>query len=208
MSNNIKPDGLVVGKLVAAAGVMGAVLAGGGSGRMGQDKALVPLKGMPLIEHVLRTVQKVCKGVVIVGDNAEEYNLAGTTVVCDIYKKCGPLGGIHAALTHVRTSACCIVSCDTPFIRPQLLYYLVDAWSGTVAVPAMDGQMYPLCGVYGRKVLPLLEDFLKCGRRSVREFLQEARAKVVPITADLPFFAPTLFFNVDTPVDLREAERM
>jgi molybdopterin-guanine dinucleotide biosynthesis protein A len=130
------------------------------------------------------------------------------TVVSDIHKKCGPLGGIHAALTHIRANACCIVSCDIPFITPQLLYYLVDAWAGTVAVPAMDGQLHPLCGVYGRKVLPLLQDYLQCGHRSVHEFLMEVRAKTVPITTDLPFFHPSLLFNINTPEDLRQAQSM
>src|SRR3974390_477672 len=78
---------------------MGFLLAGGKSSRMGVDKAFLKFDGRSLLERGVEALHRVCPVVAIVGE-ASKFSNCGVAVVEDIYRNCGPLGGIHAALTH------------------------------------------------------------------------------------------------------------
>src|SRR5260221_8153176 len=80
--------------------ITGFVLAGGKSSRMGTDKAALSLNGRPLLDHALATVRQVTNEVFILG-SSQLYLGYGSEVIEDIFPGCGPLGGIHAALSHV-----------------------------------------------------------------------------------------------------------
>ena len=102
----------------------GFVLAGGKSTRMGQDKAAVTLNGLTLLQHALAALREVCGDVAILGKQ-ELYGALGP--VCeDIFPGCGPLGGIHAALSSSKTQFNLIIAVDTPFLSPEFLSYLAD----------------------------------------------------------------------------------
>ena len=79
-----------------AADVAAFVLAGGKSTRMGSDKAFVMLEGRTLLTRALELARTVSDNVRIVG-SAEKF-AAFAPVVEDVFRECGPLGGIHAAL--------------------------------------------------------------------------------------------------------------
>ena len=133
------------------------------------------------------------------------YDFLCAPVIPDIYGNCGPLGGIHAALTAARTAACLVVSCDAPFITRDLFACLLRQRRAPITVPCVDGWQHPLCGIYSRTIFPLLEDALQGGRLKVRDLLQEAGAQTVTLSRDLPFYSPWLLFNVNTREDLRKA---
>ena len=68
------------------------VLAGGRSSRMGQDKALLPLAGKPLVEHMVAKLRRISDEVSILSNNPELARFA--PLVPDLRESCGPLGGI------------------------------------------------------------------------------------------------------------------
>nr|MBA3916917.1 NTP transferase domain-containing protein [Terriglobales bacterium] len=76
------------------------VLAGGKSTRMGRDKAMLEVGGKRLLERALETARQVAARVRIVGDPVKLSSFGPG--VPDRYAECGPLGGIHAALTSSR----------------------------------------------------------------------------------------------------------
>ena len=79
-----------------SADVAAFVLAGGKSTRMGADKAFVILDGRTMLARALELARTVSDNVHIVG-SAEKF-AAFAPVVEDVFRGCGPLGGIHAAL--------------------------------------------------------------------------------------------------------------
>jgi molybdopterin-guanine dinucleotide biosynthesis protein A len=85
---------------------------------MGQDKAAVTLNGRTLLEHALAALRGVCRDVSILG----RHDLYGSVapVYEDTFPGCGPLGGIHAALSNSQTQFNLIIAVDTPFSCPGI----------------------------------------------------------------------------------------
>ena len=142
-----------------AAELTGFVLAGGRSSRMGTDKAALLLNGRTLLQRAIEIVGSVTGGPVAILGSRELYGAYGQ-VIEDLYPGCGPLAGIHAALSHSRTCFNLIIAVDTPFLSPQLLSYMGGRAlesGAVVTVPEIGGYTQPLCAVYSREFLPIAE---------------------------------------------------
>jgi molybdopterin-guanine dinucleotide biosynthesis protein len=50
-----------------------AIQAGGKSSRMGQDKALMPFRGMPLVQHVLEHLAPIADEIIVTTNQPENY---------------------------------------------------------------------------------------------------------------------------------------
>lgn len=146
-----------------AANVTGVLLAGGGSTRMGRDKALLPFDGQPLFVRARRALAALCGRVLIAGDRPD---LASAD--CPAYADRFPgssLGGLHAALSHADTDWICVLPCDLPQPSPRLLQALLDRRAPEVdaVVPRHAGGSEPLIACYRRAILPLVEEQLSRG---------------------------------------------
>src|SRR6476660_4657311 len=158
----------------------GFVLAGGKSTRMGQDKAAVNLNGRTLLEHALAALREVCRDVAILG----KYELYGTLapVYEDIFPGCGPLGGIHAALSSSKTQFNLIIAVDTPFLAPEFLCYLADRAiesSAVVTTPEIDDYTQPLCTVYSLDFHAIAEQALRQGNYKIVPLFPKDRTLVI-----------------------------
>jgi len=184
--------------------VLGAILAGGKSSRMGMEKALLPLKGQPMIQYVADTLSSRFSEVVVVGGSKDTYSFLELEVVPDVFEGCGPLGGIQAALNRARPLPVFVLSCDTPFIPVELIEYLLSFKSAAPTTIAIsDGILQPLCGLYDSTALGAIEHDLQEGKYSVLKTILSIDHTAVPITPDLPFFTPRIFWNVNRPEDYR-----
>ncbi len=189
--------------MTADSEIVGVILAGGKSSRMGRNKALIEWEGLPLIAHVARTLQRLFRRVLIVADDTEPYRFLQLQVWPDIFKDAGPLGGIHAGLLHAGAASIFVSACDTPFLSPALIEYIVAYPSeASVKVARMDGRLHPLCGLYARSALPFVQQALENGELQVRNVLHRLNAAEVAITDQLPFYHPFLLNNLNTPADL------
>jgi molybdopterin-guanine dinucleotide biosynthesis protein A len=98
----------------SARDVSAFILAGGKSTRMGADKAFVEYEGRTLLARALDLTRSVVSGVWIVGSKQKFAALA--PVVEDVFRDCGPLGGIHAALLGSFTELNLMLAVDMPFV--------------------------------------------------------------------------------------------
>lgn len=186
----------------------GIVLAGGASRRMGRDKASLPLGGGRVIDAVVAALRGGgCEPVLIVGRCDNPATLALPTIP-DALPAVGPLGGLAAGLRAAPTEYAFCSACDLPLLRPalvRLLAGLARGWDG--AVPAFGPRGWqPLCAVYGRSLLPLVEPRLRASAASLAltDLLRQARIR--PVTQrEVETVDPDLasFENVNTPEDYR-----
>ena len=208
------------------ANVSGYVLAGGESSRMQgsglpRDKALLPLHDGNMLLKVLRTVREVCGTATILCGTPERgvrLETAGRTLV-DNVPRCGPLGGLEAALRDAATEWLLVVPVDLPLLPPHLLQALIE--QGThdgpgVAYFQAAGRRQPLPVLLHRTTLPVITEALAGGERKLMPVLQRAGQTVCPkglrmLTAEE--FADQQdvsqwFTNVNTPDDYRAAREL
>ena len=179
----------------------GFVLAGGQSSRMGQDKALLPWKGATLIESVAREVLDATGNVALIG-SSERYGNLGFTVISDKVEGCGPLGGLHTALSVTTAEWNVLVACDMPGVTHRLLEELLiaaEASSADALVPQTPGGLEPLCAVYHVRLLPAVESAIHSKLLKMHDFVSTIPVRLWP--------APdaTVFRNINTPKEFSEA---
>jgi molybdopterin-guanine dinucleotide biosynthesis protein A len=152
----------------------GAVLAGGESRRFGQDKAHAVLAGKPLVSHVIETLQVLFEDVLIVTNEPVAYEHFDVTVVSDIVRGAGSLGGLLTALVHAKEERCFVVACDMPFLNPALIRRMLGRCKGLdVVVPSIQGDLQPLHAIYSRRCLGHIEERIAEGEFRIFDFYPE-----------------------------------
>lgn len=189
--------------------VTGFVLAGGKSSRMGTDKAILSLRGSTLLEQTRAILEQVCAKVFILGSRAL-YGQFGECVE-DIFVDCGPLGGIHSALSSSTTPYSLITAVDTPFIDADFFTYMVARAQNSgamVTAPRVGGVVQPACAVFSRDFLPLAEAALKAGKYKVEPVFPRDRTLLLA-EDDWGQFAKAgeMFENLNTPEDFERAQQ-
>lgn len=197
------------GNLVSA-----AVLAGGQSRRMGQDKRWVEVDGIPLLVRAVDAVRTVAHSIVVVGGRDGELDhprLSQVLQVTDLRAEIGPVAGIETALATAMHPLVLVVPVDHPWLNVAVLQRLVDGLHHTdadaVLLESSEGPQL-LIGAYRRSALALIRSYLDAGHRKTRRLLDIIDAELVPLS-EWRALDPDLLTqaDVDTPADLLAIDR-
>ena len=182
-----------------------AILAGGKSRRMGRNKALLPWGGKPLIAHVYKTLQPLFEDIFLVTDEPGLFDFLPCPKIADRVPGKGPISGVDAALRHSNNPYVFVVGCDTPFLSHSLLELLAGKTEETdLVIPCGPHGPEPLCAVYGKGCLPLIEESMRKGDFSLMALIGRLRTRNIPAEevaeVDPDFHS---FRNINTPDDFR-----
>lgn len=184
-----------------------AILAGGKSTRMGQNKALIRIGGKAMIQRVTDTVQSQAQDVMIISNQTSAYAFLDLPVHPDAVKNRGPLGGIYTALLHAKHEHCLVLACDLPFVTPQLLQFLYEnSTQNDVLVFESETGLEPLCAVYSKRCLEIIRQQIDAGQLSVFKLYDKVNTRIVRLNPEQVFYEPTLFMNVNTKQELQRAQ--
>lgn len=173
---------------------------------MGKEKGLVLFKGKPMIAYAIEALKPLTTDIIIIANNPA-YGEFDLPVHVDLFPDKGPLGGICTGLEYSNTERNFLLSCDTPFVTTEVLQYLNDKSAhAKLAISLSEGEEQPLAGIYSKSIQHELMAFLNKGQLSLRKVLSEMEVMMVEINDDLPFYHPKLFYNINRPVNLKEAE--
>ncbi|HEX9030179.1 MAG TPA: molybdenum cofactor guanylyltransferase, partial [Anaerolineales bacterium] len=129
------------------------VQAGGESRRMGQDKALLPFLGKPLITRILGRVRPIADELLVTTNRPENYSFLELPLFSDRLPGRGALGGLYTALSIANRPLVGVVACDMPFVSAALLAaardLLADPTIDAVIPRTADGTE-PFHAVYRR----------------------------------------------------------
>lgn len=168
------------------------ILTGGRSTRMGRSKAAM------FLDDVTRAAAPVFDRVIAVQRNGDPPAKI-ETIFEDEHEDAAPVFGVLRALQHAKAK-CFVLATDYPLITSALLRKLRVAFeksTANVLMPVWEDAPQPLCAGYAPEVLPLLEQRITDKRYA----LHDLDAERIAITGkDL--------FNVNTPADLEQAERL
>jgi molybdenum cofactor guanylyltransferase len=187
----------------------GFVLAGGQSSRMGRDKALLELNGVPLVVRTSQLVETVAGAPTIVGA-PERLNGLGLRVIPDDWPGAGPLGGIATALQATSAVWNLIVACDLPYLTTAWLENIVAralTSEADAVLPKNERGAEPLCAMYRKKCEPVIRTALERGTRKVTDGLADLHVKYIEPGEWKAFDSDGfLFKNMNSPADYEEAK--
>ena len=186
--------------------VSAAIMAGGKSRRMGQDKAWIELDGEPLIKRVAGVLAEVADEVIVVA-NDPRYETLGLTVVRDRYPQGGALGGIATGVAAAAHDTVLVAACDMPFLSVDVWRLLLGhAGEGDVVIPRIAGEFETLHALYTKACLPHMARAIAENRLRVISFFDAVRVTAIE-EPELRTVDPTFraFTNVNTPEELASA---
>jgi molybdopterin-guanine dinucleotide biosynthesis protein A len=192
------------------------VQAGGQSRRMGQDKALMPFLGEPLILRVLQRVSPLADEILAITNRPSDYAFLKMPLFADILPDRGALGGLYTALKIANQPYVAVIACDMPFVRPDLIKFerrILEQNAVDAVIPKTDQGIEPFHAIYRRSsCLPEVEKVLEAGKWRVDSwlggmnihFLQFAEVQS-ELKMDEEAYLKS-FWNLNTPEDFRKAE--
>jgi len=185
------------------------ILAGGKNTRMGSNKAFIQLSsGETILQNTVSILKRLFTEIIIVTNQKETYREFDVSVVEDLIKESGPLGGIFTGLCYSTSRFNFVVACDMPFIRISLIELLL-AEGGTydVVLPEVDDQVEPLFALYSKSCIPVMLEQLQKRNLKIREVLNKLQVKKIG-REEIDRVDPNhiSFFNINAEEDLRRAK--
>lgn len=186
---------------------IGVILAGGSGRRIGGSKAIVKLRGRPLITYPLAAVRAVLSDVAIVAKaDTELPSLAGITVWIEPSTPQHPIVGITHALALAGRRPVFIAAADMPFLTPEVVERLASADPGgaPAVVATQGGRLHPLLGCYQPRAAASLAASLGAADGTVA--LTDAVLRLEPRLIEIE--DEDALLNINAPEDLLHAAAM
>ena len=184
--------------------IAGILLTGGGSRRLGTDKARLvadPATGETLAARGARRLRAVCRGPVIeAGDGVSDL-----PSVREEPPGAGPLAALAAAGVELRARGhhgpALLLAVDMPGVDEALLHFLAS-WPGEpTVVPLAGGRLQPVCARYGADAMLAAESLVIAGLRPFRDLLDVVEHDIVDEAVWGRVATGDPFADVDTPED-------
>lgn len=174
------------------------LLCGGQSKRMGSPKALLEVGGMRMLDRAARAGEGFAQRIFSANDDAVA-TPEGFVRCADVYPGCGPMAGIHAAFTTSDCDALVVAPCDAPYYDGRLAQFLAAQYDGLRDAWVLldcEGRMQPLCGMYSRKCLPVLDEHLRAGKLRMKQMLEQMDICRLELPEEI---GNRVFVNINTP---------
>ncbi len=186
--------------------VVGVVLAGGASRRMGQDKARLEIDGVSLVERAATKLATVCDTVVI-ADGGRRTTPRWTSIEDGPGR--GPAAGLLGAARHYPASDLLVLACDLPLVPEALLAKLAALLQRTAdggekaAVPRWQRGVEPLCACYRPAALTALSRRIAAHRYTLHRWLETLKIRYLEADELVRYGRPEeTFLNLNRPADL------
>ncbi|MDD5199576.1 MAG: molybdenum cofactor guanylyltransferase [Terrimicrobiaceae bacterium] len=179
-----------------------ALLAGGKSSRMGRDKCLIEIDGIPLWRRQWELLGGIAGESMIVAPVRPGWCPPDLRWVADAVAGCGPLGGLAVALAAATHDRVLILAVDLPGMNSDYLKKLLAHATGACGiVPVMDRLFQPLSAVYPRSALAATLRQLATPDKSLQPLLRRLVAEGIMKSAPVEEADRPLFRNLNTPGD-------
>ena len=188
------------------------IQAGGQSTRMGEDKALKPFLGRPLIQRVVDRLAPIADELLVTTNRPDDYAFLGHRLIADLVPGRGALGGLYTALASAHGDMVAVVACDMPFASPSLIQAatrLLVEEEADVIIAKTDEGYEPFHAVYRRATcVPAIQSALEADKWKVIAWFPSVKVRELS-SDELKRLDPSglAFSNVNSPEEFAEAER-
>ena len=195
--------------------ILGAILAGGQSKRMGKDKLFLELNNKKLIEHTLDKVKNYLKKIIIITNQDNKFFFENNlTMVKDCVEgQLGPLVGILTAMKWAKEnlSKCSWIAtfpCDTPFFPESIIKSFIEESEkkeSLILCASSHGRKHNIFGLWSLDLYDKLKDYLINKKvRKVQDWTKKNKIK----NLEFKFKDYDPFFNINTQEDLEIAKKL
>lgn len=186
------------------------IQAGGQSRRMGQDKALIPFLGEPLINRVIQRVSPIADEILVTTNHPQDFSFLSFPLITDLLPGRGALGGVYTALSAAKHPLVALVACDMPFINHKLLdaqRIAMLTHNADLVIPRVEGGLEPFHAIYDREnCLPHIHDSIHEDRWRVDSWFSKVNIHFFEEAEIQPYDPRWMSFrNVNTPEELEKA---
>jgi molybdopterin-guanine dinucleotide biosynthesis protein A len=179
---------------------------------MGEDKALKPFLGRPLIQRLIDRLNPIADELIVTTNRPEQYSFLNLRLVPDLIPDRGALGGLYTALVSATGDLVAVVACDMPFASSTLLQTasrLMVEEEADVVIPESPEGLEPLHAVYRRiTCVPAIEGAIAADKWKVISWFPEVKVRILKPN-EIKVIDPSglCFWNLNTPEEFAEAEQ-
>ncbi len=163
--------------------VTAIILAGGKSTRMKNDKLLLPIRNVPMIQHIYDQLKNYFNEILVSSNNSSKYSFLNANVIIDKKPDCGPLMGIASAMEASSNDINFIIAGDIPKFDNDLLFNMVKIskdFDGVVPIN-LKNQFEPLFAIYKKKMLKSIFNYVLKGKYKIIDILKNFNIKYIKI---------------------------
>ncbi len=180
--------------------------------RMGENKALKPFLGRPLIQRVVDRLAPIADELLVTTNQPADLAFLQLPLIPDLKPGRGALGGLYTALASARQEVVAVVACDMPFASAALITAstrILEQEAADVVIARTPEGFEPMHAVYRRLTcLPAIEEAIQADQWRVISWFSKVRVRTLT-EQELARYDPggTAFLNLNTPEEFSEAER-
>lgn len=191
--------------------ILGTVLAGGKSVRLGMDKSQVKLADKLLIDYILSEIIEEFKEILIVANKSIDFQKSNKISVIEDFKKdLGPLGGVFTAMKWIKDNNkdyqwVSTFPTDSPFFKNKILkdfFNEIHPGESKLFFIKSNNTRHNIFGLWSLELMNKLEKDLNKGERKVEVWANNVGVKVI----NMDFGKDDPFFNINTKEDLEKAK--
>ena len=191
--------------------ILGTVLAGGKSVRLGMDKSQVKLADKLLIDYILSEIIEEFKEILIVANKSIDFQKSNKISVIEDFKKdLGPLGGVFTAMKWIKNNNkdyqwVSTFPTDSPFFKNKILkdfFNEIHPGESKLFFIKSNNTRHNIFGLWSLELMNKLEEDLNKGERKVEVWANSVGVKVI----NMDFEKDDPFFNINTKEDLEKAK--
>lgn len=182
------------------------------SSRMGEDKALKPFLGRPLIQRVIDRLSPIADEMIVTTNRPAEYTFLNLRLVSDLKPGRGALGGLYTAIASAAHPLAAVVACDMPFASHIFFEgarrLMFDEEADVVIAKTEEGYE-PFHALYRRETcLPAIQSAIDADQWKVISWFQKVKVRELS-AEEVKSFDPSglCFWNLNTPEEFLEAEK-
>ena len=182
------------------------------SSRMGEDKALKPFLGRPLIQRVIDRLAPIADEMIVTTNRPDEYAFLNLRLVADLKPGRGALGGLYTAIASATSSHVAVVACDMPFASEVFFEgarRLMAEEDADVVIAKTDEGYEPFHALYRREACQsAIEAAIEADQWKVISWFSKVRVRELT-PQEVNVFDPVglCFWNLNTPEEFAEAEK-
>lgn len=180
---------------------------------MGEDKALKPFLGKPLIQRVIERLSPIADELLVTTNRPTDYAFLNHRLIADLKPGRGALGGLYTAIASASHPFVAVVACDMPFASKSFFesaHRLIVQKEADVVIAKTKSGYEPLHALYRRETcLPAIEAAIEADQWKVVSWLPNVNTRILS-PAELKLFDPSglCFWNVNTPEEFEKAEQL